>query len=264
MPDSALDLSAAMPPVRKMDYRVGKKLGHRARIGAVILASDETLEHEFRVVLDAFSDDVAVYHARIENSPEITPETLRAMEGKIADTARLLLPQSAMDVVAYGCTSASVAIGPERVSELLHQAEPTAEVTNPATAAVEALRAMGVQRLAILTPYQESVNVFFGHFFAEQGFDVTAFGSFLEDNDATVASIDPESVSEAVIELGRDPNVDGVFVACTSTRLLELAAETERQLGKPVTSSNHAIIWHSLRLGGIDDKLPQFGKLYEN
>ena len=262
MSDAALDLTTAMPPVRKMDYRVGRKLGHRARIGAVVLASDETMEYEFRVVLNSLDDGVALYHARIENSPEITPETLRAMEGKIADAARLLLPQSAMDVVAYGCTSASVAIGADRVADLLHEAEPTAKVTNPATAAVEGLRALGVQRLAILTPYQESVNVFFGNFFAEQGFDVTAFGSFLEDNDATVASIDPESVSEAVIDLGSDPNVDGVFVACTSTRLLELAAETEKKLGKPVTSSNHAIIWHSLRLGGIDDKLPQFGKLY--
>jgi len=262
MPDTARDLIPAMPPVRKMDYRVGRKLGHRARIGAVVLASDETMEYEFRTVLGALDDGVALYHARIENSPEITPETLRAMEGKIAGTARLLLPQSPMDVVAYGCTSASVAIGPERVSELLLEAEPTAKVTNPATAAVEALRALGVQRLAILTPYQESVNVFFGEFFADQGFDIAAFGSFLEDNDAAVAAIDPESVSEAVIELGSDPNVDGVFVACTSTRLLGLAADTERKLGKPVTSSNHAIIWHSLRLGGIDDKMPQFGKLY--
>ncbi len=262
MPDTAQDMSHRMPPVRKLDYWVGKKLGERARIGAVVLSSDETLEYEYRTVLNTLGDDVALYQARIENSPEITPETLRAMEGKITATARLLLPQSAMDVVVYGCTSASVAIGPERVSELLLAAEPSASVTNPATAATTALRALGVQRLAILTPYRESVNVFFGNFFAEQGFEVAAFGSFLEDNDGVVAAIAPESLSEAAIELGSDPGVDGVFVACTSLRLLEMAAETEEKLGKPVTSSNHAMIWHSLRLGGIHDKMPEFGRLF--
>jgi maleate isomerase len=38
--------------------------------------------------------------------------------------------------------------------------------------------------------------------------------------------------------------------------------EIEQELGKPVTSSNHAIIWHSLRLAGIDDKISGYGALY--
>jgi maleate isomerase len=33
-------------------------------------------------------------------------------------------------------------------------------------------------------------------------------------------------------------------------------------LGKPVTSSNHAMAWHCLRLAGVDDALPQFGRLF--
>ena len=135
MSDAAIDLTPTMPPVRKMDYRVGKKLGHRARIGAVVLASDETMEYEFRVVLHSLGDGVALYEARIENSPEITPETLRAMEGKIADTARLLLPQSAMDVVAYGCTSASVVIGDAAVEAAIWAAKPGVPCVTPPSAA---------------------------------------------------------------------------------------------------------------------------------
>jgi maleate isomerase len=30
----------------------------------------------------------------------------------------------------------------------------------------------------------------------------------------------------------------------------------------PVTSSNHAMAWHSLRLAKVDDSLPKFGKLF--
>ena len=61
---------------------------------------------------------------------------------------------------------------------------------------------------------------------------------------------------------GRDPRVDAVFVACTSLRVAEVAAEIEDAVGKPVTSSNHAMAWHALRLARIDDRLPQWGKLF--
>ncbi len=39
-------------------------------------------------------------------------------------------------------------------------------------------------------------------------------------------------------------------------------ADIETALGKPVTSSNHAMIWHSLRLANINDKIAGFGKLF--
>jgi len=37
----------------------------------------------------------------------------------------------------------------------------------------------------------------------------------------------------------------------------------EAALGKPVTSSNHVMAWHASRPAGIDDKLPQPGRLHE-
>lgn len=37
----------------------------------------------------------------------------------------------------------------------------------------------------------------------------------------------------------------------------------EARIGIPVTSSNHAMAWHSLRLAGIDDAMPEAGRLFE-
>jgi maleate isomerase len=45
-------------------------------------------------------------------------------------------------------------------------------------------------------------------------------------------------------------------------RVVEIAAGIEAELGKPVTSSNHAMAWHCLRLAGIEDPQPQFGRLF--
>ena len=38
--------------------------------------------------------------------------------------------------------------------------------------------------------------------------------------------------------------------------------DIEQELGKPVTSSNHAIIWHSLRLAGIEEEIAGYGALF--
>jgi maleate isomerase len=38
----------------------------------------------------------------------------------------------------------------------------------------------------------------------------------------------------------------------------------EKATGVPVTSSNHAMAWHAMRLAGNDEILPQWGRLWEN
>jgi maleate isomerase len=92
---------------------------------------------------------------------------------------------------------------------------------------------------------------------------VPVMGSFNEEDDRRAARIDPASIRDAAIALGRAPAVDAVFVSCTSLRLLDAVAEIEAALGKPVTSSNHAMAWHCLRLAGIDDARPGSGVLFD-
>jgi maleate isomerase len=65
-----------------------------------------------------------------------------------------------------------------------------------------------------------------------------------------------------VRELAREPAVDGVFVSCTSLRVADIVEELEAELGKPVTSSNHALAWHCLRLSGYTEPVPGFGRLF--
>jgi maleate isomerase len=69
-------------------------------------------------------------------------------------------------------------------------------------------------------------------------------------------------VRKGVKTLVETADVDCVFVSCTAVRLVEAAADVEKEVGLPVTSSNHAMAWHALRLAGVEDSLPQFGKLF--
>jgi maleate cis-trans isomerase len=54
-----------------------------------------------------------------------------------------------------------------------------------------------------------------------------------------------------------------VFVSCTNLRVASIIETAEARLGKPVTSSNHALAWHLLRLAGIQDCPENFGSLFQ-
>lgn len=239
-------------------------IGERARLGLIVLATDYTIEHEYRSVLQHLPG-VALYQSRIMNSSTITPETLSAMREGIAGAAELLLPGDAkgLGVIAYGCTSASMVLGEETVAERIHSVRPGVKVTTPITAAFEAFRAFGAKRIGVLTPYRADVNAIVREYIERKGFEVPVFGSYNEPDDGIVASIDAASVQRGVDAITRRHKVDMVFVSCTSVRLMEACAGIEKALGVPVTSSNHATVWHSLRLAGVTDKLPRFGRLYE-
>jgi maleate isomerase len=234
----------------------------RARLGLIVLATDQTIEHEWRQIMGGLQG-VALYESRIWNDARITPETLRAMEARIADCAAVIMPGLPLAVVAFGCTSAAMVIGEEGVFAKIREGRPEARGTTPVTGAFAAFRAFGAKRIAVITPYRDDVNQAVRRYIEARGFAVPVFGSFNEEDDLRAARIDVASIRDAAVELGRDPRVDAVFVSCTSLRVAEVAREIEDALGKPVTSSNHAMAWHSLRLARIEDRLPQWGRLFE-
>lgn len=247
--------------IENLPFTTQMEIGSRARIGLIVLASDYTVENEYRQVFTQPGMDV--FHARISNAPNITPETLAAMGPSITETASRLLPGDTLDVLAYGCTSASMVLGPDKVNSLLLDAKPEAKVTNPVSAAFAAFDALGARRIAVLTPYRRDVNEIVREGLENGGYDVVVFGSFNEEMDPVVASIDDTSLKTAIRTITRDRDVDSVFVSCTSVRLMHVVAEIEAELDLPVTSSNHAMAWHCMRLAGEQTPLPGFGRLFE-
>jgi maleate isomerase len=248
--------------IEHLPYDVDGGIASRAAIGLIVLATDYTIEHEWRQLF-AGVDGVALYHSRILNEDQITPQTLRAMEPRITECARVITPDTPLDVMAYGCTSASMAIGEERVFERIREARPEVRCSTPITAAFAAFDAFKARRIGVLTPYPADVNRIVADYIGARGYQVPVFGSFNAERDTTVARITPQSIERAVREIVSHAAVDAIFVSCTSVRLMLDCAALEKNLGIPLTSSNHAMAWHALRLAGIDDKLGQFGSLYD-
>ena len=247
--------------IENIPFTLGAGTGSSGKIGLVVLASDYTIEYEFRQVFDTV--DIDFYTARIANSPTINPATLADMKTRIASTVKLLLPGDTLDVVAYCCTSATVVLGEATIFKELASVQAAAKFSTPVTAAFAAFKTFGVNSLAVLTPYRTDVNDSIGSYFANAGYNIEVFGSFNEELDPQVARIDGSSLESAIERLLAEHTVDGVFVSCTSIRMLDQIAELEARFGVPITSSNQALAWHCLRLAGSDRKPSALGSLFE-
>jgi maleate isomerase len=255
-----MNVQASAAPIHRFAFTTDPGIGARAAIGLIVLASDQTIEHEFRLMTAL--PGVALYECRLYNSSDITPATLRAMEGEIAPATRLILPGVSLDVIGFGCTSAAMLLGDDVVGARIHEARPGIAFTTPVTGALAGLRALGARRIAVLTPYSEQVNEAIRDYIERRGFVVVAMGSFKEQDDRRVARISPNSILAAAEALVCGSGAEALFVSCTSLRLVEHVTTLEERIGIPATSSNHALGWHCLRLAGVDDAMPRFGGLF--
>lgn len=248
-------------PYEILPFKMDEGLMARAAIGLIVLSIDQTMEYEWRRIINL--PGVAFFESRIPCPPDITPERLMEMQKDITAGTELLLPGLDLDVVAFGCTSGAIVIGEEEVFAQIRKARPGIACTTPITAAMEGFKALNVKRIALLTPYVESVNNLFKEHIEGCGVAISRIATFNHSVDADVARIDSETLKNAILKIGAADDVDAVFVSCTSLRMCDHTREIEQLLGKPVLASNSAMAWHALRLAGIDDVLPQWGRLFE-
>lgn len=223
----------------------------RARIGTIVYSVDETIESDFETF---FFDRPGVvnYHSRIAKGPGITEEGLEKTK-KMIPPAAALLPNQTFHAVGMACTSLAVTIGENVIADLVSKGAkvPAALVTNPLTAAKRAFKALGVTKVAVLTPYTEDITAGLVTAFDSSGLKVVRLASFNQTLDEIVVRIAPQSilkVVEQIVATSRD--IEGVFVSCTDTRILPILLEAEAKTKVPLVSSNTAMAWDMLRLAG--------------
>lgn len=246
----------------KVPYTLDEGPSARAAIGVIVLATDQVLEHEWRQIVT--QPGVASYVSRLPSSPFVDARSLSSIEPDIAHAAGLLVPDHRLDVVAFGCTSASVVIGEEKVFQHIRAVRPGIACTTPMTAAIEALRALGAGKVTLITPYVTSINEMTTAHLQACGIGVTRVITFGDGDDNTTARIDRNSLLSTVLEHGRADSSDAVLVSCTNLRMVNLIRIAEEAIGKPVISSNSAMAWHALRLAHVSEKQPQFGQLFRH
>ena len=250
-----------MAKIQQLPCLTDAGLGLQAKIGLIVLQTDQTIEHEFRQLLNL--DGVACYHSRIANAMAVTPATLAQMEADLPKAAALLPHEFSFDAIGYACTSGATIIGEDRVAQAIKATHPRAKVSNPLTACKAACAALGLKRIALLTPYTPSVTQALSDHLAGHGIDIVNTGYFNLEDDLQVGRVASQSIVDGVLKLGSQTDCEGVFVSCTSLRVAHIIAQAEADLGKPVIASNQVLAWHLLRLAGVEKQLTGFGALFK-
>ncbi|MBW4710009.1 aspartate/glutamate racemase family protein [Roseobacter sp. YSTF-M11] len=218
------------------------------QIGLVVLQSDETLEDDMRRLIP---HSVRLLVTRLPSAREVTSETLARMEHHLSDAAALFPRNLAFDAVGYGCTSGTAQIGVERIATCVRDGTRTAAVTEPVSALLAACAALGAKRIALLSPYIESVSDTLRRVLADNGIDAPVLGTFAEAEEAKVARIDGPSIHAAALQTLENAQADALFLSCTNLRTLDVVPDLERAAGIPVISSNLVLGWHLLQCAGV-------------
>ncbi|MGH2383436.1 MAG: maleate cis-trans isomerase family protein [Candidatus Limnocylindria bacterium] len=135
--------------------------------------------------------------------------------------------------------------------------------TTMMTAMQEAMRALGMTKIALGSTYVSHVNAKMKAYLEDLGFAVPAVKGLEQLDPAECMELEPE----AAYELGRDvfaeaKGADGVVLSCAGMRTFEVIDALETGTGVPVVTSNQAALWQALRLAGIEDRIPKLGRLF--
>lgn len=205
--------------------------------------------------------DVSVHAARIRLQKVVVSE-LKNMKNEIRKEA-VKLADANVDVVGFGCTTGSLVAGvgyDKKIVKLIRKVTQKPAVTT-AGAVVQSLKALGLSRMSVATPYTEDLNKLERRFLEQNGFSVDKIvGLGLIDN-IKIAETEPETLS-SLVKKANTTRAEGIFISCTNLPTLDRIAALEQALKKPVVSSNTATLWAMMKELGKLLEAPKFGKLF--
>lgn len=258
---SATQDTETAPKVRHFDARMDSGFKGKPVIGVITLSTDCITEHELRLMTPA--ERVVISATRIKTTNPLTVASLRGHVGEISNAVRLFDPVETIEVFAYACTSGSAVNSLADLTKGVRDAGSAAPITAPMPGALAAFEALGVERIAMLTPYPDEVTLFMRDHLARNGVEAISLGSFHFDIDYEMAGISPLGIIESAAVLDH-PDAEAVFLPCTGLRASSAIDALERRLGKPVVTAHQAMLWHALQLAGHGDiKLPGCGRLFQ-
>ena len=241
-----------------LPFRLNHEQG-RCRIGLLALANDHVVERDM-MTMRPDDDQVMIFTSRVPFEGDIDCGNLVAMAGKLSAATDLILPGDRLDAVIYACTSGTATIGHDRVTKAIHEVRPGTKVVTPVSAANEAFRELGLEKISVLAPYSDEVTAVTVGALEEEGIQAVRVCNFGIVDSGDISAVTPESILEAAISTDH-PEADGVFISCTDLRAVQVIDRIESKIGKPVITSNQAAFRLAIRHVGYRNPIHGFGRL---
>jgi maleate cis-trans isomerase len=167
-------------------------------------------------------------------------------DARLADGAAQLADENP-DAVMWACTSGSFVFGPQGAQDQVSAVAAAAGVPASSTsiAFVDALRHLGISRVAVAASYPDDVSM----------------GSHGIYTAAEVGTLVPDQVV-AMVAAADHPDAEAVLVPDTAMHTLAIIDKLEAAVGKPVLTANQVTVWKGLELLGPVPPLPGLGALF--
>ena len=216
------------------------------------------MEHEFNKMCPK---NATIHTARMRLR-EVAVSELLSMEKEIGLEA-LKLADARVDVIGFGCTTGSLARGLGHDKEIVSRIEKATKIPTVATAGavVEALKVLKLSKISVGTPYSDQINALEKRFLEQNGFHIVKMkGLGIIDN----IEIGRQG-QKAVYKLAKEvetAEAEAIFVSCTNLPTISIIEKLEKELEKPVVSSNTATVWAMLRKIGYKKEIKGYGSLF--
>lgn len=215
------------------------------RVGLIVPSLNTTTEPDLS---RQAPEDVGFFATRVYMRLS-TPEDLRRMNAQVDDAARLV-GSVEPDLVAYACTAGTFLDGGAALADITRRIAAAAgcPVVTTSAAMIDALKTMGIERVAVAAPYPQDITRAECDFLSQNGFTVAAWKTLGRSGAEIRATRRGEIVD--LVRAADDDHAQAVFVSCTDLRAFEIVGELEALIGKPVLTSNQVTLWAVLRTLG--------------
>ncbi len=228
--------------IESKKYHISKSLTRRTgrpAVGLIVLNTDFTFERDFVRMYTEQKPNYDFYFNRIHFANPMTPESLAAIEGELMEVSAEILPNYDLDLVVFNCTSSSSIVGDEAIEVAIKKSKPSAKVLTTSKAVVGNAKQRGFKKISVLTPYSEEVSSLLRGYLQRNGIEMVSSMYMDLSDDRDVAMLPSDEIISAAKEAIHD-EADALFISCTAMRSTEVIAVIEKEIGKPVFTSNQA------------------------
>lgn len=235
------------------------------RIGLLVAASDRVVEADFHAFLPK---RVSFHAARLFQSLRSTTASLESLAelANSAEPSAASVARAEPELILFACTAASMLKGRGWESELARRIATITGIPaiTTAEAIVNALGALSLERLFLLSPYAGDVAGLIVAYLEAGGIAVAGSAALFSEKLGDVPATSPAQIRASVLaNRAAIQKSNGLLIAGASVRALGMVEDLERELGVPVVSSNQAILWQALRHLKIDGSRIPLGRLLQ-
>jgi maleate cis-trans isomerase len=236
--------------------------GWRARLGILVPSGNIAMEPEFSLITpEGVSCHYHRYVFKGGASSEEAVKTLKRAEVFIADAAEVIshVRPSVVAMTGTGTTFISGYGHDQILIKKMKERNGNVPTTTTSTSVIDAFNKLGIRKVSIAMPYLEDVARAAMKIVEDNGIKVVD-AKWLNKTGRAILELPKEVLYHLAREVDK-PGSEAIFISCTNLHTFEIIDKLERDLQKPVITSNQATIWNMLRLAKINDRIEGYGQL---